>query len=148
MAMNFPANPTTGETVTGPNGAVWEWDGAKWVPIPVSAAVPIAFVFMGRPASDVMLNVPVILNATIAANLAGTVGYQNTIATAAATFTLNRIRAGASTAFGTIVFGPTGITLAGAGGAVAPGDVLQMMAPVTQDATMADVGITIPVMRL
>lgn len=32
MTINFPTSPNVGDTVTGPNGAVWRWDGEKWVP--------------------------------------------------------------------------------------------------------------------
>lgn len=32
--MNFPASPANGETVTGPTGAVWQWDGTKWTFVP------------------------------------------------------------------------------------------------------------------
>ena len=28
--VTFPTNPTVGQTVTGPIGAVWVWDGYKW----------------------------------------------------------------------------------------------------------------------
>jgi hypothetical protein len=32
MALDFPSSPALGQTVTGPDGTVWSWDGAKWVP--------------------------------------------------------------------------------------------------------------------
>jgi hypothetical protein len=28
--IDFPANPTPGQTFTGPDGTVWIWDGSKW----------------------------------------------------------------------------------------------------------------------
>ena len=31
MALDFPATPSTGQTFTGPNGVIWQYDGAKWV---------------------------------------------------------------------------------------------------------------------
>lgn len=31
MALDFPANPTTGQTFTGPSGQVWEWNSVKWI---------------------------------------------------------------------------------------------------------------------
>jgi len=30
-ALDFPSSPTTGQIFTGPNGAVWSWDGTKWI---------------------------------------------------------------------------------------------------------------------
>ena len=32
MALDFPATPDPGDTYTGPNDAVWTWDGVKWAP--------------------------------------------------------------------------------------------------------------------
>jgi len=29
--LDFPNSPTTGQNFTGPNGLVWQWDGAKWI---------------------------------------------------------------------------------------------------------------------
>jgi len=31
MTINFPPTPNVGDTVTGPNGELWAWDGEKWV---------------------------------------------------------------------------------------------------------------------
>ncbi|HEY2419646.1 MAG TPA: carbohydrate binding domain-containing protein, partial [Steroidobacteraceae bacterium] len=31
MALDFPASPSNGQTYVGPGGAVWQWDGAKWI---------------------------------------------------------------------------------------------------------------------
>jgi hypothetical protein len=84
---------------------------------------------------------------TIPANLAGTVSYQGTQATANMVFTVNKISAGTSTGIGTITLGTgskTAITLSTQAQVnFAAGDVLQLIAPTTQDATGADIGITI-----
>ena len=31
MPLDFPNSPTNGQTYTGPNNVMWQWDGTKWV---------------------------------------------------------------------------------------------------------------------
>jgi hypothetical protein len=111
--------------------------------------VPIAFPFSGKPTASASVYVPMPWALTVPASLAGSVAYCVTNPASAATFTLNRIRSGATLALGTVQIGTGGaVTLGGAGGSLAIGDVLQLTAPTAQDATLSDCGITILTTRV
>ena len=163
MALNFPDAPVANQVFTVGN-ASWIWDTVKWVAsstaqvIPYTSLpaevqqIPIAFPIAGKPAANGTVNVPTVMALTIATSLAGTIGGAITAATAAAAFTLNKITvAGVTTALGTITApagAKSGFTLSGAGGSLAIGDLLQLVAPGTQDSTLADLGITVMALRV
>lgn len=113
---------------------------------PEVQAFPLAFMIPGLPAAGQTYNLVVPIAVSIPANFAGTVVFDNTEATADAAFTVNQISGGAVTAIGSVTILPgskTGATLSvQAQVDFAAGDVLQLVAP-TQDATLADLSITI-----
>jgi hypothetical protein len=116
--------------------------------------VPLSFFAVGKPAAGGSYYMAMPWALTIPANLTGSVVYYGAVATVgSAVFTLNRIRAGATTAFGTITIPITPAnnmvcTLAGAGGSLAANDVLQLVAPSPQNAALSDIGITILASRV
>jgi hypothetical protein len=113
--------------------------------------IPIAFPVVGKPLPATSIFIPVTIPMIIPIDLAGTLAFANVAATAAAVFTFNKIAAGGVvTPLGTVtaaVGSRTAFVMAGAGGTLDIGDVLQLTAPAQQDTTLADVGITLIALR-
>ena len=111
--------------------------------------VPVAFPYVGKPTAGMVINIPMVMTMTVPAALAGTRVFAGTAPSGTPVFTLNRISGGSTTALGTVTFtGASTATLAGAGGALSAGDVLQLVAPASQDAALSDLGITILAARV
>jgi hypothetical protein len=95
-----------------------------------------------------LLAYPVDRTVNFAASFVGSQATLQVAATASAVFTVNNIVGGVPTAIGTITFaiGGTVGTFASTGSAaqsLAAGNVLQVIAPVTPDATAAGLGFTL-----
>jgi hypothetical protein len=149
-----PTGPTgaTGPAgATGPPGTT-TFAGltgtATYAQLPAEVAqIPITFAFSGKPATGAIVNAPMAMALAVPASLAGCTVYDSVKATSNAVFTVNRITGGTTiTPIGTVTVtsaSNTSATLAGSGATMAAGDVLQCVAPSSQDASLSDIGITL-----
>jgi hypothetical protein len=138
---------STGATGAGSTGAT----GGPGATGPANPA--FCFIIPGKPNSSQVYNVPVPWNCVVAANLAGTVVFDTSLTTSNAAFTVNAVNAGnTATLVGTVTITPTTHTSCSlsvqAATTLLAGGALQISAPAVQDATLADMGISIPVTKL
>jgi hypothetical protein len=117
----------------------------------ITTPVPVTFPFSGKPLAGMVINVPMVTVNSVDDSLAGTRVYVGTLPTSDAVFTVKRITAlGIVSTIGIITITSASqfsAVLSGGGASLSVGDVLQLVAPAVQDATLADVGITILTMR-
>jgi hypothetical protein len=118
-------------------------DNLLWV----NSAEPLRFSFSGKPSAISIIQFAVALALTLPGALAGSVGFINTpSASGTFTLTLNRIRNAASTSLGTIVWAQgssVNPTLTSSGGALLPGDILQLVPTGTINAQVSDISVTL-----
>lgn len=112
--------------------------------------LPISFPFTDRPGTGTTVNVPMGFAVTVPVGLAGARTYAGVKPVFGSVFTLNRVSGIAVTELGTVTLTPatnTSCVLAGPGGPLAAGDVMQIVAGAS-DANAADIGITIMANRV
>lgn len=129
------------------------YDGSAWgteatyprLPAEVQN-IPVAFPFVGMPASGLSIYVPIVQDTDVPANFAGSIGYSNSNATGTAAVTLSYIRSGSTTTIGTFTFTSAGHLATASTQALLhllTGDILVGSAPSPQDATLADFTVTL-----
>lgn len=105
----------------------------------------------GTPApSTKCLIVPIVQNTQVPANFAASNGYSYTNATSNSVYTVAFLRSGSTTTIGTVTFSSGGHTPAFSTQALVnlvAGDVLTITSPSVADLTLADVGLTIVLMK-
>lgn len=105
----------------------------------------ITISFAGKPDSGREVLIPLPKNRVVPNNFAGTVGYAAIAPTSSAIFIVSYVRAGTDTVIGTITVlaASTAITLSIQSSVnLLTGDIFKVTAPAPQDASLANVGIT------
>jgi hypothetical protein len=152
---------TAGLTPANPGGITLTSDGyIPWTFMePELQNMPLAFMIPGKPLvtpAQAVYNIVVPEAIAFAKDFAGPAGesfgsytYCATTPTNAATFQVNVISGGTTTNVGSITLhseshtAATLTTISTSGFSMQAGDVLQLLAPSPQDATLADIGITL-----
>ena len=114
-------------------------------------STPISFPFSGRASPAQRICIPLNQAWTLPTNLAGTVGYADVVGTSATNiFTLGYIRSGTYASLATITFSSgshTAVMSTQASFSLLSTDVLVMDAPLTTDVTLANLGITLELLK-
>ena len=142
-------DPVTFASFSGGGASQAYVDAKTWdfSALPASVqTVPVTAAFSGTPGDAQMVHIPIVMTSVLPANFAGTQTYAATAPTASAAFDVDYIHSGTVTAIGTITFGigsQAGTLSVQSGVTLAAGNVLRITAPTPDDATLADVGISL-----
>ena len=115
----------------------------------VATTSTISFGYVGKPVASQISQVVFTYPCTVPANFASTYGYINTQATGTVSIALRYIHNNTPTVIGNVTSsGNTPLMPTTSSISFVPGDILQMTAPSTQDATFADMIIGISCTRV
>lgn len=129
------------------------YDGSAWgtentyarLPAEVQN-IPMAFPFVGQPASGLTIYIPIVQDTDIPADFAGSIGYSNVNAAGTAVANIGYIRSGTPTAIGTFTFTSSGSLATPSTQALLhllANDILTCSAPSPQNAALSDFTITL-----
>lgn len=114
------------------------------------APYDLATFMPGTPAASAIARVAVVRPVKLSAGLSGLACIGKTAATGSTTVTLNKVSAGVTTAIGSLAWSGSGTTCSptfSSDVTLAAGDMLEEAWPVSPDATLADIAITLPGVR-
>jgi len=130
------------------NGTDWVNKTLTYAELPTEVLdFPLSFIIQGKPNAAQTYNLIMGMAITIPIGLTGTFSYAGVVSAGSSLFVINKISGGTTTAIAGILlsasshtantlFCTTAVTFAA-------GDVFQLVAPASQDATLSDIGITI-----
>jgi hypothetical protein len=143
--LNFPKAPAL-NTIYTKNTRSWRWDGTVWKDN-TFVFFPSAFFDATPLSAQTMIMVAVVgYSVYFPVNFAGSVAYAKIAPTVSNTFHIQKISAGVTTTVGTMVFasGAHNATFVAASAVTyIPGDIITIVAPLQQDATLSGIAFTL-----
>ena len=138
MTQGASANPT------------WQTIGYSNLPTEIQNQL-VTVSIPGQPTANAYcLIIPIVQNTQVPANFVGSAGYSGTNATSSSTFAISYIHSGSPTSVGNITFTSAGSTPTFPSSSVinlVSGDILLVATPVSQDSTLANVGLTLVLLK-
>ncbi len=133
------SGPTSGQMVRY-NGSAMVYQDAP---------LPVAFFFPGVQLASAIARIILTEACSMISTLTGSQGVAKAASTGTATITVNKVSGGVTTAVGTVVFtsSATATFTLGSTTAFAAGDLVELVFPVSPDATLADIAITLRATR-